>query len=114
MIPYDIIEFFIKKLCIVENNKYVFNHYCLKKGIFENTIDNLFESIKDYYHISKRYYIERNKTSSNVCTVIRQLCKLHNIVIISKLKYYNSTYENIYYINIETNPDNSTNVIHKF
>jgi hypothetical protein len=109
VVPRDIIETFIKKLCIVENNKYVFNRYCFKKGIIENTIGEFFETIKNYYHKSKQYYVERYKTTTSVATVIRQLCKLHNIQVISKLKYYNSTYENVYYITIETKPNHSTN-----
>lgn len=109
IVPYDIIESFIKKICIIENNKYVFNRYSFKRGIIENTIEDFFDSIKNYYHKSKQYYIIRNKTITSVATVLRQLCKLHNIEVISKLKYYNSSYENIYYITIETNPQSSTN-----
>ena len=109
IVPYDTIENFIKKLCIVENNKYVFNRYCFKKGTLENTIDEFFETIKNYYHKSKQYYVARNKTTTSVATVIRQLCKLHDIEVNSKLKYYNSTYENVYYITMETRSKQSTN-----
>ena len=109
IVPYDIIEIFIKKICVLENNKYVFNRYCFKKGIIEKTIEEFFESIKKYYHKSKQYYVERNKTTTNVATVIRQLCKLYNIEVKSKLKYYNSTYENVYYITMKTKPEHFTN-----
>ena len=107
IVPYDIIERFIKEICIIENNKYVFNRYCFKRGIIENTIEKFFETIEKYYHNSKKYYVLRNKTTISVATVIRQVCKLCNINVISKLKYYNSTYENVYYIIIETNPPDS-------
>ena len=95
---------------IIENNKYLFNRYCFKRGIIENTIEEFFESIKNYYHKSKQYYVVRNKTITNVATVLRQLCKLHNIEFISKLKYYNSSYESIYYIIMKENLEHSINM----
>ena len=97
-IPLEIIEEFIKENSILEKSKYMFNKYCFKKSMLEKKIHIFLECIKPYYHLSKKYYIDRDMTYVRFATILRQLCKLHNISIESKIKYFNSTYENIYFI----------------
>ena len=100
VIPLDIIEEFIKENCIVEKNEYIFNKYCFKKALLNDKINIFLKTIIPYYHESKKYYVERELTYIRFATILRQICKTHNILIVSKIKYYNSTYENIYFINM--------------
>ena len=103
IIPLETIEEFIKENSILEKNKFIFNKYCFKKALMNDKINSFLENIKPYYHVSKKYYVERDMTYVRFATILRQLCKLHNIIIESKIKYYNSTYENIYFIDFNMN-----------
>lgn len=100
LVPLEIIEDFIKKNSIFDRNKYIFNNYCFKKANFQNNIKQFLEEIEKYYHVSKKYYVKRNVSYIRFATVLRQLCKLHKLDITSKIKYYNSSYENVYFIDL--------------
>lgn len=99
-IPLERISDFIKDVSIFEKGIYIFNKYCFKKSILNNKINDFLNSIKEYYHVSKKYYIEREINYVRFATILRQICKQHNIYIFSKIKYHNSTYENIYFIDL--------------
>jgi hypothetical protein len=69
-----------------------------KSAVFQNLIQPFCDSIKEYYHISKRHYITRKMTYKNLITVVRQICKYHHIAFTSQIKYDNSNYEISYSI----------------
>lgn len=86
---------------------YEFNNTSYKKAKYEETeIDAFYKKLKPYYHNSKQFYVEREKTHKNVITVIRQICKFLKITYQSSIKYRNSTYSIIYFIAVENTPDN--------
>lgn len=101
-IPLDVLEDFIKKNSIIERDRYIFNKYCFKKISMKGELDIFLKTLIPYYHISKRYYVEREITYVRFATILRQICNLHKIDVISKIKYSNSNYENIYFINLNT------------
>ena len=88
-------------------NFYEFNNTAFKKAKYdEEHLDTFYKSIKPYYHNSKRFYVEREKTYKNFITVIRQICKFLKITYKSKIKYRNSSYSIIYFISLENKEDN--------
>ena len=85
---------------------YEFNNISFKKAKFEKKdLDLFYKSIKPYYHNSKKFYVDREKTYKNFITIIRQICKLLKITYKSKIKYRNSSYSIIYFIYSENEPD---------
>lgn len=98
-IPIEVVEEYLKGVCIKEKDTYVFNNYCFKRIKLNDMLEPFLEKIKQYYHTSKLYYINRPINYMRFITIIRQICKLNNIKTKSKIKYYNSTYETIYYFN---------------
>ena len=98
-VPIEEIKEYLINNCVKERGRYVFNNYCFKRIKLNNNLQPFLEKIKPYYHTSKQYYINRPINYTRFMTIIRQLCKLNNIVIESQIKYYNSTYETIYYFN---------------
>ena len=113
-IPNNIFLNFLEDIALKNNNKYIINTICYKKGIYNGTIEKFIELCKPYYYLSKRKYLERKLTYSSFITIIRQICNYNKITYTSQIKYDKSTYEIIYYIqgNIpydNTNNDNTNN-----
>ena len=85
---------------------YEFNNISFKKAKFEKKdLDLFYKSIKPYYHNSKKFYVDREKTYKNFITIIRQICKLLKITYKSKIKYRNSSYSMIYFIYAKNEQD---------
>jgi len=97
-IPLDIFYNFLEKISLKNDNKYVINNNCYKRGIYNEVIQTFLENCKQYYYISKRKYIERKLTYSSFLTIIRQICNSHKITYTSQIKYDKSSYEIVYYI----------------
>ena len=98
--PKDKFIEFLKTYC-ESNNKYlIFSKNSFKKIKLDKKAQAFFNELKDYYHKSKLFYIERFPIYKHFVTVIKQLCKDINIPYNSQILYYKSTYEltyNIYY-----------------
>lgn len=100
IIPVDVLFEFLNKICNQENNCFILNIDSYKKGTYDNTINSFIENIKDYYHISKKFYIERKLNYTNFANIIRQICKSNEIEIKNTIKYYKCDYNIEYYIKI--------------
>ena len=88
-------------------NFYEFNNTSFKKAKYEEKeLESFYKSIKPYYHNSKRFYVDREKTYKNFITIIRQICKFLKITYKSKIKYRNSSYSIIYFISSENKQEN--------
>jgi len=88
----------LDKICMKEENTYIFNNNAYKKGIFDNNIPPFLEECKPYYHTSKQKYVEKKMTYTAFTTVLRQICKFNHITYTTKIRYEKSTYEIVYYI----------------
>ena len=98
-IPSHILYDFCEKTAIfTSDNYYLINKSSFKKAEFNNLLNSFRDSIKQYYHKSKLYYVERELTYSKFITLLRQICKCNNISYTSKIKYDKSTYDIFYYI----------------
>jgi len=91
---YDLLEI----ICIKTDKNFIVNNDAFKKGIFNNSIQNFLEECKSYYHVSKQKYTTKKISYNTFTTVLRQICNSNKIVYTSKIKYYNTTYDIIYYI----------------
>lgn len=81
-----------------DTNMIVINNAAYKRSTLKNELKEFLDDIHDYYHISKRHYVTRKMSYSKFTTIIRQICKQNHISYTSKIKYFRSTYEIIYYI----------------
>ncbi len=69
-----------------------------KKGIYNGEIAKFFNSCTQYYHLSKRKYLEKKLTQKTFITVLRQICNFNKIIYTSQIKYDKSAYDIVYYI----------------
>ena len=81
-----------------DTNIIVINNDSYKRSALKDGLKNFLDSILENYHISKRHYVTRKMSYSKFTTIIRQICKQNHISYTSKIKYFRSTYEIIYYI----------------
>ena len=68
-----------------------------RKMLFYSYYEEFCEKLKDYYHLSKQFYLERKMTYNSFTTILRQICKHNNIMFTSQIKYNESKY-NIDYL----------------
>jgi hypothetical protein len=92
-IPINILWDYLHNNFIDKDTHFIINKFLYKKAEYNNSINIFIDSLKDYYYVSKRKYIERQMTYKNFLTVIRQICNSHSINYISKLVYDKSSYE---------------------
>ena len=78
-----------------------FKNY-LKKMLLNESIIKFLEACRQFYHISKRDYIDRKLTYKSFNTIIRQICNFNNITYTSQIKYDKSVYDIIYSIQFPT------------
>jgi len=99
-VPNDVFFSFIEKIKSNsdDTNMIIINNDSYKRSTFKNELENFLNKILCHYHISKRHYVKRKMSYSKFTTIIRQICKQNQISYTSKIKYFRSTYEIIYYI----------------
>ena len=81
-----------------KHNHYYFTKTSFKKAVFEQSITPFCDSLKEYYYLSKQKYLDKIQNYRSFITIIRQICKYHQMGFTSKIKYDKSNYEIVYYI----------------
>ena len=94
----DILFDFLKLNCEKTEKYYVFNLTSYKRGELNDSNNAFLESLKQYYHKAKLFYLERKHTYSGLCTILRQICKAHSILYSTKVVYSKSKYNIPYFI----------------
>tara|TARA_B100001564_G_C20397089_1_gene559438 strand:- start:167 stop:490 length:324 start_codon:yes stop_codon:yes gene_type:complete len=94
----DILFDFLEKICDKNDKFYTFDINAYKRAELLDIITEFTETIQPYYHKAKTFYAERKCTYSSLCTIIRQICKLHSIILTSKIVYSKSKYNIPYFI----------------
>jgi hypothetical protein len=97
-IPNENLFTLLDNICVKNEKCYTLNTNSYKKGVFNESIKQFFSDCNQYYHNSKKKYLERKLTYNNFTTVIRQICNFNKIVYTSQIKYDKSKYDIIYYI----------------
>jgi hypothetical protein len=97
-LPAEILFNLLEAICSKNDKCYIFNHDSYKKGMYFNIIAPFLEECREYYHISKRAYLDRKLTYNSFTTIIRQICKFKQLKYTSQIKYDKSNYDIIYYI----------------
>lgn len=97
-VPNLLIFNLLDSICMKNEKHYTLNTESFKKGIFKEYIQQFISDCNEYYHISKKKYLERKLTYNSFTTVVRQICNFNKITYTSQIKYDKSKYDIIYYI----------------
>lgn len=98
--PVDINILFelLDKICLKKEKYYVVDNNAFRKLIFHNYHTEFMDKIVDFYHLSKQFYVTRKITYKSFTNIVRQICKLNNIMFTSEIKYSESNYSIDYYV----------------
>ncbi len=99
-VPEIILFELLDKICEKNNNNYVLSKTAYKHACYHDYIDDFCNTLKDYYHKSKEYYVDRKLNYTKFVTIIRQICKTNKILYTSNILYNKSNYDILYYIYI--------------
>ena len=99
--PKENIEQFIKDIASKQSNDdYFFDINLFKKAKFNNQIKPFIESLDEFYKRKYKYYLTRDNTFKNLLTIMRQLCKYHDIPYYKKIKYQHNDYNIVYFFSL--------------
>lgn len=94
----DILYDFLNIVCEKTDKYFIFDNNAYKRANINDELQTFLNNVKEYYHKSKNFYIERKMTYSRFCTVLRQICNNNNIMFTTKVVYNKSKYNIPYYI----------------
>lgn len=97
--PKTLVFDFLEKYCEKISKCYIFTKLSFQLANQNGDIQQFTDRIKPHYYKSKKKYAEREQTYTSFMTIIRQMCRYHNIGYSSKIKYIKSYYEMVYFIN---------------
>lgn len=100
-VPREVLISFLRDIGQRERNGYVIYDELLKRKGRDASIAAFLCATMTYYYPSKWYYVRKVNNVKSLMTVIRQLCKHHNIPISSRTIYQHSKYTIHYKIIIE-------------
>jgi len=100
-IPTELLFNLLDDICLKNEKHYTFNLNAFKKGTFNEKIALFLKECEDYYHLSKKKYLEKKLCYNSFATVLRQICNHNKITYTSQIKYDKSSYEITYYIYID-------------
>ena len=98
LVPWNIVQKLLILICpiITLDRVFMVDTNAFKKMIFLGYHHTFLETLKNYYHIEKHFYLTRRLTYNSFTTILRQLCKSHNISFRTELKFEH-TYHNMVY-----------------
>lgn len=98
VVPNHLLFVLFDKICLKTDKYYLIDINAYRKMIFYGLHTELCETLKEYYHLSKQFYLERKMTYNSFTNIIRQICKANNIMFTSQIKYNESKYNIDYFI----------------
>ena len=97
-IPVYIMLVFLDLYCERTNTGHVFNRDAYKRAALRGGVDRLTKSLREYYHVSKQYYLVRKHSFKTVATLMRQLCRHFQIPYATTIVYGGPKYSTVYMI----------------
>lgn len=96
-VPNHILFVFLDKFCLKTEKYYLIDMNAYRKMLFYSYYEEFCQELKEYYHLSKQFYLERKMTYNSFTTILRQICKHNSVMFTSQIKYNESKY-NIDYL----------------
>ena len=97
-VPNQLLLDLLEENSVKTDKYYIVNNNVYKKGVFNESIPKFMINCKQYYHLSKRKYLDKKLTYNSFITVLRQICNFNKITYTSQIKYDKSVYDIVYNI----------------
>lgn len=99
---FEYVKQLIESICIRDKNDYILTNECFKRIKILGKLSNIQAELSEFYALSKQSYINKMTSYIGFSNVFRQLCKYHNIRVISHIVYIHSTYQIEYKIQLHS------------
>jgi hypothetical protein len=100
-VPSKVLFDLLEKISLKTDKYYVIDINAYRKFLFHKLDKYFVETMMNYYHLSKQFYVTRKMTYNSFINVIRHICKNANIMYTSQIKYNESEYNIHYHIYYE-------------
>lgn len=100
--PYTKLVEFIDSISTKHKDYYFLDINLYKKAAYNDMIQPFINDLEDYYRDSKKTYIHKKVTYKALITILRQICKSHDIRYDSNMKYIHNSYHIEYKFYIDT------------
>ena len=97
-VPENILWDLLGKICVEQDKYFLLSPVSFKQCEYHNILSAFCESLEEYYHVSKKYYVSRKMNYGKFTTIIRQICNINQVSFTSKILYNRSSYDILYYI----------------
>ena len=97
-VPPDVLNEVLEKVCLKTDKYYLVDLNAYRKLLYYKLDESLCQSLVEYYHASKQFYVTRKMTYNSFTNIIRQICKSNNVMFTSQIKYNESKYNIDYFI----------------
>jgi hypothetical protein len=97
-VPVELLMSLLERICLKTEKYYLVDANAFKILLYNKYYEDFIESMREYYHLSKLYYLDREFTYKSFVNIVRQICKSNNILYSSKMKYERSDYNIDYFI----------------
>lgn len=97
-VPMEPLYELLEKICEKDSKCYILTKTSYKSGEFNDLIHPFCLKYIEFYHESKKKYVERKMDYNRFITIIRQICSVNNVEYEYKIAYNKSSYEIVYYI----------------
>ena len=97
-IPIVILFALLEKICLKTEKYFFIDYNCYKTMVYHNHHIPFQEKVKTYYHNSKQFYADRKFSYNSFVTIVRQICRINDIVFTSQIRYNESKYNIDYFV----------------
>jgi hypothetical protein len=97
-IPSVILFTLLEKICLKTEKYFFIDYNSYKTMIYHEYHIPFQEKVKPYYHNSKQFYANRKFSYNSFATIVRQICRINDIVFTSQIRYNESKYNIDYFV----------------
>jgi len=100
-VPRSLLFNLLEKISLKTDKYYVIDINAFRKFLFHKLDKPFIQTMLNYYHLSKQFYVTRKMTYNSFINVVRHICKNINIMYTSQIRYNESEYNIVYHIYYE-------------
>lgn len=97
-VPTEFLFLLLDQVCLKTDKYYLIDLNAFKKLVFHKLHEPFLNSLYEYYHVSKQFYLTRDFTYNSFTNILRQICKSNAVMFTSNIKYNESKYNIDYFI----------------
>ena len=97
-VPNEVLFSLLDQICLKTEKYYLIDLNAFKKMVFHKLHEPFLNSLYEYYHVSKQFYLTREFTYNSFTNILRQICKSNAVMFTSNIKYNESKYNIDYFV----------------